>query len=148
MTDNRTTELRKLLDERGVEYEAYRDVKNRCITKWRTCHGAFVFFAVEKEGKLFVETASDTEHSAICTPEQAIAVTLGGERETELRDALNEVAERWAIAQVEAEDYAKRCMLLEVLVQDWQALYEHPDYGDCVRLRKRMQALGIEVIDE
>ena len=78
MTDNRTSELlHKLLEERGVEYEAYRDIKNRCITKWRTYHGAFVFFAVEKEGKLFVETASDTEHSAICTPEQAIAATLG-----------------------------------------------------------------------
>ena len=69
--------LRELLDERSVEYEAYRDIKNRRITKWRTYHGAFVFFAIEKEGKLFVETASDTEHSAICTPEQAIAATLG-----------------------------------------------------------------------
>lgn len=37
---------------------------------------------------------------------------------------------------------------LEELVQDWQALYEYPDYGDCIRLRKRMQELGIEVIDE
>lgn len=86
-TDNRTTELlRKLLDERGVEYEAYRDIKDRCITKWRTYHGAFVFFAVEKEGKLFVETASDTEHSAICTPEQAIAATLGSEINGETSD--------------------------------------------------------------
>ena len=70
--------LRRLLDERGVEYEAYMDVKNRCVTKWRTYHGALVFFAVEKEGKLFVETVTATEHSAICTPEQAIAATLGG----------------------------------------------------------------------
>lgn len=77
MSDKATELLHKLLDERGVEYEAYKDIKNRCITKWRTYHGAFVFFAVEKEGKLFVETASDTEHSAICTPEQAIAATLG-----------------------------------------------------------------------
>ena len=84
-SDNRTTELlREGLTERGVEYEAYKDIKNRCITKWRTYHGAFVFFAVEEEGKLFVETASDTEHSAICTPEQAIAATLGSEREKEL----------------------------------------------------------------
>ncbi len=83
MTENRPTEqLHKLLEECGVEYEAYRDIKNRRITKWRTYHGAFVFFAVEKEGKLFVETASDTEHSAICTPEQAIAATLGSERLT------------------------------------------------------------------
>lgn len=82
MTNNNKTtteELRRLLDERGVEYEVYRDVNNRCITKWRTYHGAFVFFAVEREGELFVETTSDTEHSAICTPEQAIAATLGAE---------------------------------------------------------------------
>ena len=37
---------------------------------------------------------------------------------------------------------------LEELVSDWCDLYEEPDYGDCIRLRKRMQALGIEVIDE
>ena len=54
------------------------------------------------------------------TPEQVIAATLGSEREK----------------------------ALEELVQDWQALYEEPDYGDCCRLRKRMQELGIEVIDE
>jgi len=77
---NPTDELRARLDERGVEYEAFMDVKNRCITKWRTYHGAFVFLAVEKEGKLFVETASDTSHSAICTPGQAIAVTVGMEK--------------------------------------------------------------------
>lgn len=81
--------LRELLEECGVEYEAYRDIKDRRVTKWRTYHGAFVFFAVEKEGKLFVETASDTEHSAICTPEQAIAATLGSDNEYEAKmDAL------------------------------------------------------------
>lgn len=77
-----TDKLRRLLDEHGVEYEAYRDIKNRCITRWRTYHGAFAFFAVEKEGELFVETASDTERSAICTPEQAIAATLGNSMRT------------------------------------------------------------------
>ena len=41
---------------------------------------------------------------------------------------------------------SKREMTLEELVQDWQVLYEDPDYGDCIRLRKRMQDLGIEVI--
>ena len=91
MSDKATELLRKLLDERGVEYEAYRDIKNRCITKWRTYHGAFVFFAVEKEGKLFVETASDTEHSAICTPEQSIAATLVSEREAKLIRAMEDV---------------------------------------------------------
>lgn len=85
MNDNQTTELLcKLLEEYNVEYETYRDVKNRFITKWRTYNGAFVFFAVEKEGKLFVETSSDTEHSAICTPEQAIAATLGSGKAKDL----------------------------------------------------------------
>ena len=44
--------------------------------------------------------------------------------------------------------WSEREKALEELVQDWQVLYEEPDYGDCVRLRKRMQELGIEVIDE
>ena len=43
---------------------------------------------------------------------------------------------------------SEREKALEELVQDWQVLYEDPDYGDCIRLRKRMQELGIEVIDE
>jgi hypothetical protein len=37
---------------------------------------------------------------------------------------------------------------LKKLVQDWQILYEEPDYGDCCRLRKKMRELGVEVIDE
>ena len=43
---------------------------------------------------------------------------------------------------------SEREKALEELVQDWQVLYENRDLGDCVRLRKRMQELGIEVIDE
>lgn len=43
---------------------------------------------------------------------------------------------------------SEREKALEELVQDWQVLYEEPDYGDCIRLRKKMQELGIEVIDE
>ena len=74
MTDNRTTELREMLDERGVEYEV--DERN-AITKWSTHYGAFVFFARQREGKLLVETTVATEHSVILTPEQAIAATLG-----------------------------------------------------------------------
>ena len=69
-----TDELRRLLDELGVEYEA--DERN-AITKWSTYYGAFVFFARQREGKLLVETTVATEHSVILTPEQAIAATLG-----------------------------------------------------------------------
>ena len=126
--------LRELLDERGIEWSSpeLRPLQTRLPN---------VKFEPWGEGTLKVTIFN-------LTPEQAIAATLGSEREIELGDALNEVAEKWAIAQVEAEDCAKRCMLLEELVQDWQALYEEPDYGDCCRLRKRMQELGIEVIDE
>lgn len=121
MTDNRPTEqLHKLLEERGVEYEAYRDIKNRRITKWRTYHGAFVFFAVEKEGRLFVETASDTGHSAICTPEQTIAATLGSEINGDTSDGYHTFNEL----------YHHRAVLFSVIVRDhrdlaWKARKHH-----------------------
>jgi hypothetical protein len=80
---------------------------------------------------------------------QAIAdelnTTLRSDRESELKDSLNYVAGKWAIAQVQAADSARRCRLLEALVRDWQELYENPDYGECVRLIDRMRKLGIEV---
>ena len=75
MTDSNANELlHRLLDESGVEYEV--DERN-AITKWSTHYGAFVFFARQREGKLLVETTVATEHSLICTPEQAVAATLG-----------------------------------------------------------------------
>lgn len=40
--------------------------------------------------------------------------------------------------------YEQRISELESLVRDWCELYESPDYGDCIRLRKRMHALGLE----
>ena len=61
----------------------------------------------------------------------------------QLESSLDEVAEKWAIAQVNYEDCARRNILLEVLVQDWCDLYENPDYGDCIRLRNRMKSLGL-----
>ena len=63
----------------------------------------------------------------------------------DLEGDLNDVAGKWAAAQVTAEDASKRCVLLEALVRDWCELYENPDYGGCCRLRERMGALGIEV---
>ena len=106
MTDNQTTELlREGLTERGIEW--------RSGLEGVTWVGDWCFVEYDN-GKL---TATC---EPVLTPEQAIAATLGSEREK----------------------------ALEKLVQDWQALYEEPDYGDCCRLRKRMQELGIEVIDE
>ena len=75
MTDSNATELlREMLDERGVVYETY---DSESMTWWNTNHGAFVFFARERDGKLLVETSAGTEHSLICTPEQAVAATVG-----------------------------------------------------------------------
>lgn len=70
-----TDELRRLLDERGVEWEAF-DVFEQ-TTQWSTHNGAFVYWARERDGKLLVETTAPTKCSASCTPEQAIAATLG-----------------------------------------------------------------------
>ena len=62
MTDNRTTELRKLLDERGVEYRTHY-----LHTSW--CVGPKLYLAVDNlDGTLTVGNL---------TPEQAIAATLG-----------------------------------------------------------------------
>lgn len=116
MSDNRTTELREKLDVLGIEHFDY-DKGGRTQTQWEAPDGKRHFT---------YETSNNPAKTArlviawFPTPEQAIAATLGSEREK----------------------------ALEELVQDWQALYEYPDYGDCIRLRKRMQELGIEVIDE
>ena len=118
-----STVLHKLLDERGVEYETYKDINNRCITKWRTYHGAFVFFAVEKEGKLFVETASDTEHSAICTPEQAIAATLGSELNPDGLPVGLTISEDGELLNWRGENYAKQSTL-RAERDEWKERYD------------------------
>ena len=68
-------ELRCLLDERGVEWEAF-DVFEQ-TTQWSTYNGAFVYWARERDGKLLVETTAPTKCSASCTPELAVITTLG-----------------------------------------------------------------------
>lgn len=70
-----TDELRRLLDDRGVEWEAFDDFEQ--TTQWSTCNGAFVYWARELDGKLLVETTAPTKCSASCTPEQAVKVTVG-----------------------------------------------------------------------
>lgn len=118
MIDYQTIEqLRKLLDERGVEYET--DEWN-AIIKWSTYHGAFVFFARQREGKLLVETTVATEHSVILTPEQAVAATLGNEREAKLIRAMEDVL-RHATDTVwvgEAETLVDRMVSLGVYKHD------------------------------
>ena len=70
-----TDELRHRLDERGIKWEAFDDFEQ--TTQWSTHYGACVYWARERDGKLLVETAAPTKCSASCTPEQAIAATLG-----------------------------------------------------------------------
>lgn len=72
----------------------------------------------------------------------------------ELEKALNEVAEKWAIVQVNYEDCARRNTLLEVLAHDlWKgldcgcrcAMYDeckHPYNDECL-MAERMAALGL-----
>lgn len=81
--DNRTTELRELLDERGVEWKPI-DGEHICFTEWYTHSGAFVYTARESfrsygDHMLRVETCGLPKACLIATPEQAIAATLGSE---------------------------------------------------------------------
>jgi len=73
MTKNE--QLRCLLDECGWEWEAFDDFEQ--TTQWSTYNGAFVYWARERDGELLVETTAPIKCSASCTPEQAIAITIG-----------------------------------------------------------------------
>ena len=77
MTDNRTTELREKLTERGVDYEVkdLPDIKFFHDTRWnsngvRWCYTEFV------GGMANLTMCNEWKD---CTPEQALAVTLVGE---------------------------------------------------------------------
>lgn len=116
-TDNLTTELRELLDERGVEYVIGYDQKGTSAVET-------TYF--EHDGKSVEFMAwVDIDHTKLTaydlTPEQAIAATLGSEREAKL----------------------------ERLVRSLYADYydEWPDRAEEV-YADRMKELGIEVIDE
>ena len=99
-TDNRTTELRKLLDECGVVWEAISDT--------RTYVGETQLTEYEP-GIIGLQMRN-------LTPEQAIAATLGSEHEAELVKTINDVL-RYATDTVwvgEAETLADRMVSLGV----------------------------------
>lgn len=128
-----TDELRRLLDERGVEWEA-DDRKTYTFTYWGDW--AFTEPLDAKPGTL----GAQCELMCIpATPEQAIAATLG--------EKPRDKTEEWLLKACNqaTHDYVTA---LKKLVQDWQVLYDERDYGDCCRLRKRMQDLGIEVSND
>lgn len=90
-----TDKLRRLLDERGVEWEA-RDGNGRMFTYWTTQKGAFSYFARESEQRygtdeLLLETTGSTKAALVVTAEQAIAATLGTKREKELEDLVRDL---------------------------------------------------------
>lgn len=89
-----TDELRKLLDERGVE--------------WWPMHDDEVGYREDRDTEFLVYGCKHVAHEWGCrlqvdmlTPEQAISATLGRERETELQKALNKAAGNWAKADAE-----------------------------------------------
>lgn len=106
MTGNRTTKLRKLLTERGIEYET-NDYMGVCETSWN----GFTVMQLTPSAKLIMTV----------TPEQAIAVTLGSEREK-------------AIEKMARSLYAN-------YHDEW------PDRAE-EAYTERMKELGIEVIDD
>lgn len=98
MTDNRTTELREKLTERGVEW---RDKSNGYVTITAFVVNGIEWNAIEKHYYIgsehdWMKLRSDTN----VTPEQAIAATLGNTRacvtnQAEmLHDTEHEVAQR------------------------------------------------------
>lgn len=127
-----TDELRRLLDERGVEWKSGRVHNNN--TSWNVGDSRIIARELA-DGTLLIQQHS-RKH---LTPEQAIAVTLG--------EKPRDKTEEWLLKACNqaTQDYVEE---LKKLVQDWQVLYDEPDYGDYYRLRKRMQDLEIEVIDE
>ena len=82
MTDNQTTELRRLLDERGVEYTT-----NDHMGVYETSWNGFTAGQLSPNAKLIM----------VVTPELAIAATLGSEREKALEELVRDAY--WLIAR-------------------------------------------------
>lgn len=73
MTDNRMTELRKLLDERGIEYAELQD-RFRTRFRFNYCEACQDYL-----NEIEVIGACITASKSYLTPEQAIAATLGSD---------------------------------------------------------------------
>lgn len=65
-----TDELRRMLDERGIEYRVYDEPDESIIcTCWEAC--GFLWDADDREERIYLSA------DRLITPEQAIAATLG-----------------------------------------------------------------------
>ena len=80
MSDNRTTELRKKLNEFDVQYFE-RDMGSECLTAWGRKGANRITFFESGIGTPLHQTYFTAEN---ITANQAIAATLGSEREREL----------------------------------------------------------------
>ena len=118
-TDNRTTELRKLLDERGVEHEdseltGFHDGTTTYYTEWGGNDDG-------DGANTYVEYVDGTVLRMFdATPEQAIAATLGSEINGETSDGYHTFNEL----------YHHRAVLFSVIVRDhrelaWKAKKHH-----------------------
>lgn len=116
MTDNRTTELREKLTERGVEHEA-RDGGTLHVTSWLAS-------GVQWNYREIGDTHSLTMGNPWvgCTPEQAIAATLGsGTLTVEQVKRIHDVIEKhWH--DLPAEYDMPEATALPECSYDWQAI--------------------------
>lgn len=158
-TDNRTTELlRKLLDERGVKWWETINHANCIFTWWESPTFGTVQAMDNEDGEtLFMACLNDCDF----TPEQAIAATLGSNRENRLGklvriygEIANYFCERFACCDAEFAN-CKYCIGLPQGGQcelGWcndesKALgIEQPDYGGAmcepVNLQELYDKLG------
>ncbi len=101
-----TEDLRRMLDERGVEYRAISDA-----TFWETHGGAFRYKAEPHADKLMVMTCC-SQRCTVMTPKQAVEATLGREVTGETSDGYHTFNEL----------YHHRAVLFSVIVRDHREL--------------------------
>ena len=90
--------LRAMLDERGVEWKETMNAVGCVFTWWKSSVFSCDVLAMDNDdGTIYLDIPRLTNY----TPEQAIAATLGSEREAELQKALNKAAGNWAMADAE-----------------------------------------------
>ena len=124
MTDNRTTELREMLTERGARYEKPEDD----TTIYYDGDGNRYTYNVNPDSgwaQLFGYNL---------TPEQAIAATLGNDRESELLAALNKAAGNWAKADARARELESATLgggECEWVLEHSGALYTKSSCSEC-----------------
>ena len=120
MTDNQTTELREKLAECGVKWVAYEKelrltFKDFYETRWNANGVRWSY--LEMNGKATLSPVGRVEIEL--TPEQAIAATLGSEREKALEELVRDLFDR--------------------------GKYFNPERYGIKALTKRARNLGIEV---